>query len=121
MRDGEQLVTALGKLQKGVVGKYKLEQIERGKINVNQPIESQIEGLEDILAMADIEDAKQKYINSTKDTHGHYPLDIETKIAEFETAQNDPLKYPQYFKEGDRFFDDSGVEYVLHNGEWRER
>ena len=81
MRDGEQLVTALGKLQKGVVGKYKLEQIERGKINVNQPIESQIEGLEDILAMADIEDAKQKYINSTKDTHGHYPLDIETKIA----------------------------------------
>lgn len=115
----QELVLARVHSRKGIPSKYKIMMEEAAKANVNQPIQTQKDLLQFFVDDADTTLSTQRYISSLN-KNGRYPLDIEQKVSDYESAQKNPFEYPQFYKEGTRYEDDDGKVYRLKNGTWKE-
>jgi len=114
-----EIVLARGHMRKGVPSKYKLMMEEMAKANINQPIKTQEDLLNYFKDDADKEFASHRFMLSQKGKNGEYPLDIEQRVSEYESAQEDPLDYPQYYRENAVYEDDNGKKFILKKGEWK--
>jgi hypothetical protein len=114
-----EIVLARGHMRKGVPSKYKLMMEEMAKANINQPIKTQEDLLNYFKDDADKEFASHRFMLSQKGKNGEYPLDIEQRVSEYESAQEDPLDYPQYYRENAIYEDDNGKKFILKKGEWK--
>lgn len=116
--DAHKLVSAEANKRRGLPTNFKLKLEALSKADLSQPYETQVKLLEDIIASRDESRARQRFIDSQKDIQGNYPKDIQRKVIEFDDAMDNPLKYPQYFSEGDEYEDNEGVNHTIKNGKW---
>ena len=117
--DANSLVSALANTRRGQPTNFKLQLEALSKADLSQPIPTQEELLQDVINKRDATRDRQRFIESQKTKNG-YPLDIERRVIEFEDAQDNPLDYPQYYKEGTNYQDDDGTIYVIKRGQWQE-
>lgn len=115
------LVTALAGTRKGQPTNFKIKYEALGKPDISMPLESQISLLENLIGLGDEASQVQDYMESLKNPEtGAYPLDIAQRVTKFDRAQEDPLSYPEVFKNGTRYWDDNDVPYIIKNGKWVE-
>jgi hypothetical protein len=115
-----EIVTLKGQSRRGLPSKYKLTLEELAKAGLSQPYETQIAINEDFLGHFNEEKMFQKYLHSLSDKNGNYPANIEALASDYLLALDDPLDFPQYFKEGQRYEDDDGVIHIIRNGKWED-
>jgi len=118
--DINRLVKELSGTTKGNVTNLKIKLEQSSKANVSQPIEAQAAILQEVIDESDRVGNATQFMESLKDREGHYPDDVSSKIAEFDLAQDNPLKYPQYFAPGTAI-EQNGAVYVNVNGnQWKQ-
>jgi hypothetical protein len=98
----------------------KLKQM--AKANVSQPIETQVALLQGILDQSNLRKETTDFMESLKDQEtGNFPKDVSSRVTEFRHAQEDPLKYPKYFKHNTIYQDDQGNVHMNVNGKrWQQ-
>lgn len=118
--DANSLVSALAGTRKGVPTNFKLKLEALSKADLSQPIEAQEEILEDVIDKYEKAKERQKFIASQRDSRGQYPLDIERRTLDFETAQDSEMRVPRGAQEGDIYEDDSGQQWEYANGKMKK-
>ena len=114
-----ELVTLLAGTRKGLPTNFKIMLEKLSKADLNQPIGTQFELLDAVIRNTDKEKNLQKFIHSLKNKEtGEYPLDLEQKTVEYDLAGENPLEYPEYYKEGTVYEDDNGKRFVVKNKQW---
>ncbi len=121
MADAQEMVLLKSKTGKGLPSKYRIQMEEAAKANFTMPIRTQKEVLERIASDSDTAEERNTFILKQRDSKGRMPLDLRERVAEFELAEEKPLQYPQYYKDGTEIEDDDGKNYVLKNGNWQEK
>lgn len=122
----DKLVNQLSNTLTGRVTNYRERFVEKSKARIDQPIQTQLDILNDVLEEADRSDMRYGFIEKSRDPKTHdYPEDIQSKWHTYEKALNDPLKYPEEFPVGQRYQDDNGVihkviEDVQGNKKWSD-
>jgi hypothetical protein len=98
----------------------KLKQM--AKANVSQPIQTQAALLNGILDQSNERKAATDYMESLRNQEtGDFPKDLSSRVTEFRHAQEDPLKYPKYFRHNTIIEDDQGNIHMNINGKrWQQ-
>lgn len=116
-----ELVGKLAGFSKGPLTIAKIKFAQLAKSDLSQPVDTQIDLLKGVLnRVRDSEDI-QKFIGSKKDKNGRYPLDLKAQVVERQLAQEYPLEYPQYYKDGTEYEDEDGNIHILKDGEWSNK
>lgn len=117
--DATKLVSAEANTRRGQPTNFKLKLEALSKADLSMPYETQEALLESIVNKGDEAEMRLRFINNLKDKEGSLPLDIGTRIAEFDMALDNPLEYPQYFKKNDQIEED-GITYIHNGKDWEE-
>jgi len=106
----------------GRASKYLYQLAEQGKTGVGQPIETIQTALKNYIDEYGQSKDKERFKTTLKNKKtGRYPVDLPDRLAEYDMAQEDPLNYPQYYANGTVYEDDNGKQFILKNGEWKDK
>jgi len=99
----------------------KLQLTKAAKPNVSQPIKTQMDVLEGIIDLSNEKKDINNFLLAQEDkATGFYPNDLRSRVSEFSAAQEDPLKYPRYFKHN-TIIEDHGKLFMNVNGKrWQQ-
>ena len=99
----------------------KLRLTQLAKSNVSQPVNTQASIMNGIIDQSNDKKAVNEYLLSTMDQEtGNFPHNISSRVSEFRGAQEDPLKYPRYYKHN-TIIDDNGKLFMNINGKrWQQ-
>lgn len=128
-RDANQLVLIKAGSRKGQPTNFKVKLEQMAKVNLNQPIETQIQGLKDIINDSDEVFTKQKLFDDIrKKNKGNYPRDLGELLSQQETDKEEQISQQQasselpdaseQYEPGSQWQTSDGSIYEYQNGSW---
>ncbi len=118
-RDANKLVLLSAGARKGQPTNFKVKLEQQAKVGLNQPLESQEQGLIDIINDTNEVETRQHIFDDIRKKHaGKLPSDIAELVDEQYTAMGQLPGKEQKFSEGSQWQTDSGHLFEYTKGSW---
>ena len=120
MQDQSDLITLLSSEMEGKATNLRTNLLKAGKIDISQPIATQIAGLNKIKERArDPYKTRKMYETIKKQNKGEYPEDLAGAVATRKAAEREPLMFPDMYQEG-TIYEEDDQKYIIKDGEWAD-